>query len=75
VAYGNGLLNHRWRKLPTGSNPVTSASITAGRVVTTAVSYARSITGSNPVPAFENLSKNNKFDESSGIDYSAKAYR
>lgn len=27
------------------------------------------------VPAFENLSKNNKFDESLGIDYSAEAYR
>ena len=26
------------------------------------------------VSAFENLSKNNKFDESSGIDYSAEAY-
>lgn len=27
------------------------------------------------VPAFDNLSKNNKFDESFGIDYSAEAYR
>ena len=27
------------------------------------------------IPAFDNLSKNNKFDESLGIDYSAQAYQ